>query len=503
MHIFKLNEELYNIQKNFINTSEELEKKKDECEVSNKEKHELDIALKEQTTISKNCANQIHTMDKREETFRKELKDTNETLTKKLEELAAEQEKFASVVCLKDDITEKNKKIEYLKEQLAAKQTTIETLELASKKDLANLKEQIELLENNKKELKIAFENLANKIFEEKNNRFKISSNELLKPLKDQITTFRQKIEHIYNEESTDRGVLKNEISNLKTLNERIGKDALNLTKALKGESKTQGIWGEMILEKILEESGLENGREYETQVAFKDESGKRYIPDVIVHLPDQKDVVVDSKVSLTAYEKYSSSDTEKEKSEAIKQHILSCRNHINELAQKNYDSLPGIRSLNFVLMFVPIEPAFLVALKESPNLFQEAFAKNIIIVCPSTLMMSLRTIQNLWSYEDKNQNAQKIADQAAGLYDKFVGLIDSLETVGKHLTKAEESYTNAHKQLTSGRGNLIDRAEKLRDLGVTPKKRISPKLIDDATVQGSEPMIPTMSNNKESTITH
>jgi DNA recombination protein RmuC len=473
----QINNDLFKIKKDIENTSSELDKKNKELEILNNEKHDIHILL-----IKSEGKNGI--IPKLENKI-SELEDTiiiiNAQLTKKLEELATEQEKSAQIPELKINIKEKDTKIENLKEKLGQKQTTIETLEIASEKDRINLQEQIAMLESNKKELKIEFENLANKIFEEKNDRFKVSSDELLKPLKDQITTFKQKIESIYNDESTDRGILKNEIFNLKTLNERISKDAINLTKALKGESKTQGIWGEMILEKILEESGLENGREYETQAAFKNESGKRCIPDVVVHLPDQKDVVVDSKVSLTAYEEYASCDTEKEKSDATKKHIQSCRNHINELANKNYEDLPGIHSLNFVLMFVPIEPAFLVALKESPTLFQEAFTKNIIIVCPSTLMMSLRTIQNLWSYEYKNQNAQEIAKQAADLYDKFVGFITNLETVGKYLTKAEESYNDAHKQHTFGRGNLIGRVERLRTLGVTPKKCISPELIEGA----------------------
>lgn len=345
--------------------------------------------------------------------------------------------------------------------------------------------EKIGLLNEAQEQQKIVFENLANSIFEEK-SRILIDKNKaglenVLLPLRDQIGDFKKKVEDIYDKETRERVSLFNEIANLKDLNLRIGKEALDLTTALKGDSKTQGAWGEIVLEKVLEESGLKKGREYDIQVGLKDEKKKLFKPDVIVRLPEEKDVIIDSKVSLTAYERYCTADTDYDKKSALKDHIASIRTHIKELSLKNYCDLQKVRSLDFVLMFVPIESAFILAVEHYHKLHSEAFEKNVMVVSPSTLLIALRTIRNIWRYDYQNQNALQIAKKAGDLYDKFAGFINALEDVGDHLRKAKISYNNAHNRLTSGKGNLIKRTHELKELGLKTRKKISKQLVEQA----------------------
>ncbi len=345
--------------------------------------------------------------------------------------------------------------------------------------------EKIGILRENGEQLKLEFQNLANRIFEEKTQKFtdqnKTNLEILLSPLRDQLGDFKKRVEDVYDKESKDRRDLFNEISNLKELNQTIGKEALNLTRALKGESKTRGNWGELILERILEESGLQNGRAYEPPVSLNDAEGRRLQPDVIVRLPGDKDVVIDSKVSLNAYEAYCSTEDDDLRNKALKDHITSVRNHIRDLSRKNYEDLSEIRSLDFVLMFIPIEAAFLTAVQHDSNIFSEAYKERIVVVSPSTLLVTLRTIQYIWRNEYQNKNAQEIARQAAGLYDQFVLFIEALDEIGRHLDKTSDAYTTARKRLTDGRGNLVGRIEKLKKLGISGKKEIPQDLIEDA----------------------
>jgi DNA recombination protein RmuC len=272
---------------------------------------------------------------------------------------------------------------------------------------------------------------------------------------------------------------LFNEITSLKSLNQQMSKDAINLTKALKGESKTRGNWGEVILQRVLEDSGLENGREYETQKSYRDQHGKRFQPDVVIHLPDNKHVVIDSKVSLNAYEKFCSSEISEEKEQALAEHLNSIRKHITDLQGKNYDELANVNSLDMVLMFVPIEPALMLATEKDENLFSDAFKSGIILVSPSTLNMNLQIIHNMWRYEYQNKNAREIAKRAGNMYDKFVGFIDALEDVGDKLENAQVAYQTAHKRLTSGKGNLVGRAETIHKLGLQTNKKLDKALVD------------------------
>jgi DNA recombination protein RmuC len=294
----------------------------------------------------------------------------------------------------------------------------------------------------------------------------------LLMPFAENIKSFQQKVEHFYMQESRERYSLIQEIHTLKNLNERISQDAVNLTNALKGDNKLQGNWGELILEKVLENSGLTKGREYEIQKAYKDEKGKIFKPDVIIHLPEKKDVIIDSKVSLKAYEQFHSATEEEEKERYLKSHLDSVYMHIKTLSQKNYEKLEGIRTLDFVLLFIPIEAAFMTAIEADGSLYEKAYQKNIILVSPSTLLAVLRTIEHSWRYEYQNKNAKEIARKAGDLYDKFRGFLDSMQTIERSLHKAQHAYNEAFKRLSSGKGNLLDRAKELKEMkGVEHKK--------------------------------
>ncbi len=337
--------------------------------------------------------------------------------------------------------------------------------------------EKITLLNDARERLTAEFKVLAERILEEKGRTFadhnKAQMDGLIGPLREQLGDFRKRVEDVYDNESRDRATLLNEIGHLKNLNERIGKDALNLTNALKGDVKILGGWGEVILERILEASGLEKGRAYETQVSLTGSSGSRYQPDVIVRLPEGRDVIVDAKVSLKAYERYHASSDESIRATAIREHLTSLRTHFKGLSEKHYEDLEGIRTLDFVLMFVPIEAAFFTALEYDRALFTEAFEKNVILVSPSTLLVTLRTIHNIWRYADQNENVLEIARQAGGLYDKFIGFIDALEEVGRQLDRARGAYRTARDRLSTGRGNLVRRVEQLKTLGVRANKTL------------------------------
>ena len=336
---------------------------------------------------------------------------------------------------------------------------------------------QLKLLQDAKQILTQEFENLANRIFDEKQTKFSAQSKEALEvslsPLRRDIGDFRKQVESVYDKENADRNKLVGQISELQKQTMQISADAVSLANALRGDNKAQGNWGEFVLEKLLEDSGLTNGREYDTQVALKDEDGRRRNPDVIIHLPEGRDIVIDAKVSLVDYERYFHAEDEDTKQQCLNQHLASLKAHIRELSGKDYESLEGVNSLDFVLIFIPVESAFMLALDQAPDMMRDAYDRGIIVVSPSTLMVTLRTIKNLWRYADQNRNAQVIADKAGGLYDQFVLYIEALEDVGRHLDKSREVWDTAHKRLVSGRGNLVRRSEELKKLGAKAKKSI------------------------------
>lgn len=348
------------------------------------------------------------------------------------------------------------------------------TNEYKIKEDSFN--EKINLLEESKEKMKMEFESLATKVFEQSQKKSNVTLNQLLTPFKEQLDSFGKRVNDIYNEETKQRSSLLTEIKNLKELNQQISNDAVNLTKALKGDNKAQGDWGEMILSSILEQTGLREGKEYSTQGSFTDEHGKRLRPDVIVHLPSNKDIIIDSKVSLKAYIDYTSSEDENKKTLAKKELVKSITAHIKGLSSKKYEDIEAVRTLDFVLLFIPIEGAFLLASTEEENLFKLAFEYNIMLVSPSTLFVTLRTIENIWRNEHQHENALLIAKKAGYLYDKFALFVKDLEEVGTHINRTQKSYDNAMKKLSTGNGNLLKRSQEFIDLGVKPKKQIDNK---------------------------
>ncbi len=391
--------------------------------------------------------------------------------------------------------------LEEARTQLKAEQNRV--LELTSelskfKADYSNLQlklqEQKAEVEKLQEKFKTEFENLANKIFEEKSNKFteqnKTNIDEILNPLKERIKDFEKKVNDVYVTDSKERARLIEQIKTLHELNQQMSKDAANLTNALKGEAKSQGNWGEVILERILEKSGLVKGREYLVQQSFTDDNGKRFQPDVVISLPEEKSIIVDSKVSLVAYERYNSADDISQKNIYLKEHINSIRRHVKELSEKNYQNIYGLKSLDFVLMFLPIEPAFGLAVQNDLNLFQEAFDKNIVIVSPSTLLATLRTIASIWRQENQNRNAIEIAEKSGALYDKFVGLLNDLKTLGGKLNDASSSYEQAISKLKTGKGNLISRVEKIKILGAKATKTIPSEFSENDEDDDSENLL-------------
>ena len=366
---------------------------------------------------------------------------------------------------------------ELLNSELTRRNTEFENLQQL------NLKRDKEL-EERQEQLRKDFELLANKILEEKSTKFTEQNKEniknILHPLQEKIKTFEEKVDLTQKESISMHSALKEQLMGLKDLNQQMTKEATNLTRALKGDSKMQGNWGELVLERVLEKSGLEKDREYFVQQSFTLADGSRVLPDVVLHLPDHKKMVIDSKVSLTDYERFVNAEDE-EKSNYLKAHINSIKKHVDQLSEKNYQDLYDIESPDFVLMFIPIEPAFAVVVNEDNSIYNKAFEKNIVIVTPSTLLATLRTIDSMWNNEKQQQNAIEIARQAGALYDKFEGLVSDLTGVGKKIDAAKNDYSAAMNKLVEGKGNLITSVEKLKKMGAKAKKSLPESIIKRA----------------------
>ena len=391
------------------------------------------------------------------------------------------KEKVAAIADRDSRISEFERQIRDLNFQLTEKESLLSRLNTTIEQERKGFEEKLTILDEAKKRLGDEFENLGNRIFEDTTKKFtdknKADMENLLNPLREQIKDFERKITDTHEKATTDRASLKVHIENLKNLGEQMSREAVNLTTALKGESQTQGAWGEIVLEKALEMSGLSEGREYHSQPSYKGDNGNTLRPDVIVHLPEGKDVIIDSKVSLTAYERYVSCENEQERKDYLGQHILSFRNHIKELSAKGYEDIPEITSLNYVLMFVPLESAFMLAIETERDLYAEAFEKNVIIVCPSTLLATLRTIHSIWQFEYQNANAREIAESAGRMYDKFVTFVDHLKDVGKRIEQSDRAYQSAMNSLCEGKGNLVKRSLDLKGLGIKTSKELPPDL--------------------------
>jgi len=393
--------------------------------------------------------------------YKNEVYEINNTHQDQIEKLEKERESI-------------RREKDFLSTELTRRNAEYENLELRNKEQ----KLEVEKLQQ---KFEKEFENLANKILEQKSEKFTLQNKEniqnILNPLQEKIQHFEKRIEE-GNKESIDRhAMLRQQIIGLKELNEQMSREATNLTNALKGDTKTQGNWGEMILERVLERSGLQKGSEYDVQQSFTNADGKRVLPDVVINLPGDKKMIVDSKVSLNAYERFSNETEQLEKDRNLKAHITAIKNRVNELSKKNYHQLYQMESPDFVLLFIPIEAAFAVAANEYPGLYSEAFDRNIIIVTPTTLLAVLKTIDSMWQNEKQKQNAIAIATQAGALYDSFTNLTEELIKIGKQLGTVQNSYDTAMKKLT-GKRNLLKRVERLKVLGAKASKQIDPKLL-------------------------
>ncbi|RRJ85465.1 DNA recombination protein RmuC [Aestuariirhabdus litorea] len=377
------------------------------------------------------------------------------------------------------------KELIQLRESLGALERQHSALKESLDQERQHAQEKLALLENNRKQLKLEFEHLANQIFESKQQSFEEQSRKgldtLLSPFKDQLENFRKRVDHVYASESQERTSLRTQIEELHKLNRKMTEEAGNLTKALRGENKTQGNWGELMLETVLERSGLRKGLEYRREQVVRDDQGKIYRPDVIIDLPEGKHVIVDAKVSLNAYTSYVNAEDEVQRDVALRAHIESVRQHIRGLSDKAYQKLPGINSPDFVFLFMPVEPAFMVAFERDERLFMEAFEKRIVVVTPTTLLATLRTVSNLWSLERQNNSARELADLGAKVYDKLRVVVEAMEKLGKQIDTSQKTWHEAWNSLREGRGNLVRQSQRFLELGVRVKKELPKSLLESA----------------------
>ncbi|MEO9965307.1 MAG: DNA recombination protein RmuC [Reichenbachiella sp.] len=413
--------------------------------------------------------------------FQNGLNPEDQLKSKEMEiQLKMELERSAS---LTENLKEMNEELKAERERIIQLNNQHTRLESDYKNLQENLRTQKEELNEIREKFSAEFKNMANEILEENSKKFTTHNKEqvdqLLKPLGEKIVAFEKKVDETNKENIARNSALKEQIAGFKELNQKITKEAENLVNALKGDTKAQGNWGEFILESILEKSGLEKQREYFVQQSLADEDGNRYQPDVVVKLPDDKSIIVDSKVSLNAYERFANTDDKEEKEKQIKAHLISLRAHIKGLSDKNYQSLYGVEGLDFVLLFIPIEPAFSLAVQKDGELFNDAYSKNIVIVSPATLIATLRTIASIWKQEYQNRNAIEIAKEGGNLYDKFVAFTEDVKGIGRQLDLTQKVYVEAAKKLYEGKGNLINRAEKMKKLGAKATKNMDQKLLD------------------------
>lgn len=466
-------------------------------QINKKTKVDLDLydnLIKETEIYGYKTENLLNDIKKREEEIKitdQENKILTEDLSNVKSLLASSKtltdEKNKDIEELKIEIIDLNSDIKELRENITKSNSELISSEEKNKGLDEKLKTQKEEIEKIGEKFSNEFKVLANSILDEKSKKFteqnRINLKTLLDPLGENIKEFKKKVEDTYDKESKERFTLESKIKELVELNQQISEEAHNLTQALKGSSKTQGDWGEMILETILENSGLEKGREFFVQEFLRDEAGntitgadgKKMQPDVLIKYPDGRNVIVDSKVSLTAYEKYMAAETDEERESTIKQHVQSVKKHIDELSAKNYDNYTD--SLDFVMMFIPVEPAYFLVMKQDSNIWNYAYKKKILLISPTNLIAALKLVADLWKREHQNRNAFEIAERGGKLYDKFVSFAENMEDIGSNINRAQKSYDTALNQLKDGKGNLIGQVEKLKELGVKAQKTIPPSL--------------------------
>jgi DNA recombination protein RmuC len=467
------------------NRSDKLENELSQCELRLQQEMSMVATLTEQSTripelqqLVKSSAYEIQRLSAEAAELRTKLELSQSVAQSRLQGIERLDADIADVkIQFQQSVAEEAR----LKIDLATLTTTLEA-------ERSQNPEKIALLTDAKKEFSNAFELLANRILEDKSVRFteqnQANLDQLLLPLKTKLQEFQNKVEDVYDKEGKDRSALATQVKQLMALNQQLSQDAHNLTQALKSSGKTQGSWGELILERVLEASGLRQGQEYELRETYKREDGRRAQPDVVIHLPEDKHIVVDAKVSLTAYVDYASASSDPDRETAIGLHLDSVRRHIKELSDKNYQELYDLKSLDFVIMFVPVEPAFMLAISQDGGLCESAWMKNVLLVSPSTFLFVVRTVAYLWRQEQASRNVREIARRGGEFYDKLVGFVEDLAGVGNRLRQASESYESARNKLIQGRGNLIRQAEMLKELGVKPSKALPQELVESALTE-------------------
>jgi len=410
-----------------------------------------------------------------EEVFEQSRLELSTELSTARSQLAEYQKQLTT---LENHTLQQQEKMDQIRSELGKAENRNGELETLLESERKQSMEKLALLQENKEQMKMEFKALADTILKNNSEQFSQQNSEnlnrMITPIREQFDPFKKQINDVYIKETKERSALQGEIRLIKELNEEMRKDAKNLTNALKGESKTQGVWGEMILERVLENSGLREGESYRREVSLEHESDhKRYRPDVIVYLPDKREIIIDAKTSLRAYEQYISSKDETEKKRFADQHITSVKKHVRELSDKDYTGLKGVETLDFIFMFVPIESALLMAMEYDPGIFDFAFKKNVILVGPTTLMVALRAVENTWKQEHQQRNAIEIARRAGLLYDKFVGFVESVDKLGKQINTVQKTYEETYTRLHSGAGSLTSQFKKKKKLGAAASKRL------------------------------
>ncbi len=450
--------------------------------------------LKQQENVLQQQREQL-TLQKAELENLKEVKVKNNQLIQQLSEFSSlktsleykEQQRIE----LKEQLEKQAAELVALRKMLNQSETTVAELNLVLENEKNNAQEKLALIESSKTQLTNEFKVLSNQIFESKQAQFtqntQATMDAILKPVQGALEGFKERIEQVHKEDLEGRASLTEQLKQLQQLNLQMSEETQNLTQALKGDSKLQGNWGELILERLLERSGLTEGTEFDREKSFTDESGKRLRPDVILNLPDNKHIIIDSKVSLLHYEQSLNSGNESQRTAALKQHLQSLKKHIDALANKRYESLDLLNAPDFVLMFIPIEGAYLMAIEADASIFENAFEKRVAVVTPTTLFTSLKTIEQLWRYERQSENTLKLIKRAAEVHDKFVGFVESFEKVGKQLQTAQNTYETTRNQMLSGKGNLIRQAEMLKELAGKTKKELPGHLLEEADSDSKE----------------
>jgi DNA recombination protein RmuC len=442
------------------------------------------LALRTRLAVAEERAGRIPPLESEIRAQQQAAADLQRTLREESALRARAEQEAARMPALAAELADRAQRLEALQAECAELRTRLEG-------EQSNARDKLALLKEAEAQLVSQFENLAQRILDEKTRKFteqnRTQLDGVLNPLREQLGDFRKKVDDIHLHDAKDRASLRQEIENLRRQTQRINEEAVNLTRALKGDKKLQGAWGELILERVLEQSGLRKGVEYETQGGYRDGEHRLFRPDVVIHLPEGKDIVIDSKVSLVAYERCCSLDDGPEREAAVRDHVLAVRSHIKTLGQKDYAGLNGLRSLDFILMFMPIEAAFMLAFQHDEKLFSDALGSSIVVVTPTTLLATLRTIENIWRNERRNENARQIADKAGAVYDKLRGFVEDLEKLGGQLAGAHKTYDDAMNKLTRGRGNLIRQAESFVELGAKVNRRMPKSVLDRADLDVEE----------------